>query len=370
MNIPQYTIDDLHEVPTPALVYYKDVILSNIKKTINLAGTAQRLWPHVKTHKMAEVVRMQQKAGIQRFKCATLAEAEMLALCKAQDILLAYPLVGPNIELFIRLIKKFPCSRFWATGDTDSQVVLLAGAARKAKLIIPFLVDVDIGMNRTGVPLESADKFFVRWSSLKGLDLCGLHCFNGNYKISDPVLRCQAVEATASVIFSMQKKLRSMGQNCSVVIVGSTPSMPAYAPYKEAFVSPGTSFITDYNYYALFPDLNFLPAAALLTRVISKTGNFFTLDLGYKAIAADPKDIRGVILGLEDAKPVFHCEEHWVFEIAPEKQKMMPQVGTVLTVIPAHICPTTALYPSVLASENGRLIGEWEVNARNRKITV
>jgi D-serine deaminase-like pyridoxal phosphate-dependent protein len=103
---------------------------------------------------------------------------------------------------------------------------------------------------------------------------------------------------------------------------------------------------------------------------MSRTGSLCTLDLGYKAIAADPKKIRGIILGLEEAKPLFHCEEHWVFEAAPEKQDLIPPVGTLLTVIPAHICPTTALFPSVLVAEGGRIIGEWEVSARNRRITI
>ena len=67
---------------------------------VDMAGGASRLCPHVKTHKMAEVVRLQQAAGIDRFKCATIAEAEMLARCPAKDVLLAYQMVGPNADRF------------------------------------------------------------------------------------------------------------------------------------------------------------------------------------------------------------------------------------------------------------------------------
>ena len=67
---------------------------------IDIAGGAARLWPHIKTHKMAEVVQMQIEAGIDRFKCATIAEAEMAAKAGAKHLTLAYPLVGPNIKRF------------------------------------------------------------------------------------------------------------------------------------------------------------------------------------------------------------------------------------------------------------------------------
>jgi D-serine deaminase-like pyridoxal phosphate-dependent protein len=370
MDAAPYSIKDTARVCTPALVYYKDIIIANIEKTIQAAGGVQRMWPHVKTHKMAAVVQLQQKAGIQRFKCATVAEAEMLALCEARDILLAYPLVGPNIDRYISLAKKYPHSRFWALGDDAVQTALLAAASKAAGIVTPFLVDVDIGMNRTGAPLESAETFFIRCAALEGLELKGLHCFNGNYKITDPLLRKQAVEATGPAIPALRERLHNKGLDCSVVIVGSTPSLPCYASYEDVFVSPGTSFITDYNYYTLFPDLNFLPGAVLLSRVISRNGCLFTLDLGYKAIAADPKDLRGIILGLEEASPVFHCEEHWAFQVPPDKQALIPQIGTLLYVVPAHICPTTALFPSVLVAADGKIEGEWEVSARNRKITV
>lgn len=63
-------------------------------------------------------------------------------------------------------------------------------------------------------------------------------------------------------------------------------------------------------------DLPFVPAAALLTRVISHPEKgIFTLDLGHKGIAADPVSIRGIIVNLEEADPILHSEEHWVWRM-------------------------------------------------------
>ena len=66
-----------------------------------------KLRPHVKTNKITEVCAMMMEAGISKFKCATIAEAEMLAMIKAKDVLLAYQPVGPKIKRLLRLIQQY-----------------------------------------------------------------------------------------------------------------------------------------------------------------------------------------------------------------------------------------------------------------------
>src|SRR5437899_467683 len=98
-----HKVVNVREVASPALLVYPDRIEENVRRMIQMAGGVERLRPHVKTHKLAEVIRMQMKQGITRFKCATVAEAEMTASCNAQDVLLAYQPVGPNAERLVRL---------------------------------------------------------------------------------------------------------------------------------------------------------------------------------------------------------------------------------------------------------------------------
>ncbi len=93
---PHYAIRDTSRIYSPALLFYKDLIRTNINRAIEMAGDPERLRPHVKTHKTREIVRMGLEAGIRKHKCATIAEAEMVASCDAPDVLIAYPLVGPN----------------------------------------------------------------------------------------------------------------------------------------------------------------------------------------------------------------------------------------------------------------------------------
>src|SRR5437764_13734928 len=93
-----YTLHDDSAVPSPALRFYPELIRRNLARVLELAGGPARLRPHVKTHKTREIVQLELAAGITKHKCATIAEAELLADAGAADVLVAYPLVGPNCE--------------------------------------------------------------------------------------------------------------------------------------------------------------------------------------------------------------------------------------------------------------------------------
>ena len=149
--------------------------------------------------------------------------------------------------------------------------------------------------------------------------------------------------------------------------------MPCFAPrldrYSEAWLSPGTLFVGDYGYTKGLPDMNYPPAAAILTRVISHPQkNCFTLDLGTKGISTDQVS-PGLLLGVE-AAPLFQSEEHWVFQMNPGHEEERPPIGEILYVIPYHICPSTALYSDVVIVKAGAKADLWPVTARARKLTI
>lgn len=364
-----YALQGEDAIVTPALVYYKELIEQNIELAIRIAGSAGRLWPHVKTHKSADMVRLMMQHGIVRFKAATIAEAEMAASCGAEHVLLAYPLVGPNPARLLRLKQAFPHTTFWAIGDDFASAETLSALAVQAGTTVRFLVDVNMGLNRTGVAIPDCEAFFLRCRALPGLQACGFHCYDGNHNAPDPEERKLQVRQTAEPLMAMRGRLEA---NCGPLtfVMGGTPSFPCYVPYADTYLSPGTCFLNDAGYGRKYADLPFANAAVVLTRVVSHPcAGRFTLDLGYKGIAADPEGPRGVILGGEKAyRSVMQNEEHWIFETV-EPGAPVPPVGKMLYVIPTHICPTSALYPAALLAENGRLTGEWPITARNRRIT-
>jgi D-serine deaminase-like pyridoxal phosphate-dependent protein len=367
MDSNAYILGDAESLVSPALIYYEDIIRANTRRTIEIAGGAERLWPHVKSHKTAEIIKMQIRMGITRFKCATIAEAEMCAAAGAGHVILAYPLVGPNIARFARLSEVFPQTVFYAIGDDYAQLALLGAEALKRGKPVNLLVDVDMGMHRTGVAIDRLEAFYEQAAGLEGLALRGLHCYDGHIHDSDFNARKTKVDAIDRELLRAREGLTNRGFDCGLLVMGGTPTFPCRAGTGDWYLSPGTCFIGDWGYAVKFPDMNFTPGAALFTRVVSHPGGgAFTIDLGYKGIASDPAGGRGIIAGMEDAEPLFQSEEHWVFSLPPGKTP--PPVGSACYVIPTHICPTSALYPEILIAREGKIVETWPVSARNRRI--
>jgi len=373
MDRSTYALKDTADIISPALIYYKDMILENTKRVIEMAGGAEWLWPHVKSHKAEGMIKMQVELGITRFKCATVAEAEVTAEAGGVHIILAYPLVGPNVPRFLQLVKAYPQVHFYAIGDDFGQLSILSEEASRAEINVNVLVDVNTGMNRTGVPLTLLESLYGQASALKGISLKGMHCYDGHRKDHNFSERKARAEEGDRQLLEIRDSLKAKGFDCGLMVMGGTPSFPCRTGKAGFYLSPGTLFISDWAYSSTLPDLDFPPGAAVFCRVVSHcgavsgVGNYFTIDLGSKGIATDHlADARGVIAGLEEAKPVFQSEEHWVFSL-PEKMAL-PPIGSECYVIPAHICPTSALYPDILVAEGGKITESWQVSARNRKI--
>ena len=101
-----YHINNTDTIDTPALVFYPSRMEDNILLLKSMIKDISLLRPHIKTHKTREATLMMMKAGILKFKCATIADAEMLGSRLAPDVLLVYQPVGPKISRFISFIKK------------------------------------------------------------------------------------------------------------------------------------------------------------------------------------------------------------------------------------------------------------------------
>ena len=108
MRDSRYALRDPSELLSPGLLIYRGLVRQNLQAMIAMARGADRLRPHVKTHKMAEIVRMAESMGIRKHKCATLAEAEMVAAAGGTDVLLSYPLIGPNLKRFAQPGPRLP----------------------------------------------------------------------------------------------------------------------------------------------------------------------------------------------------------------------------------------------------------------------
>lgn len=368
----RYQIADLSEIFSPGLVVFRDLVQQNLAGMVRVAGTAARLRPHCKTHKMPAVIALEQELGITRHKAATIAEAEMLACAGVDDIFLAYNVVGPNVGRVVRFVRAYPGVKLSVTADHPVPLAQLSAAMEAAGRSVEVLLDVDTGLHRTGIPLglEALD-LYRQIARLPGLVPGGLHLYDGHNHQKDAAERRAAVMAVWEPAARFRDELVTAGLPVPKIVAGGTASFPIFATIADPAIelSPGTTIFHDYGYGDAFPDLLFQPAALLLTRVISRpTPNRITLDLGYKSVASEnPLTNRVRFPDLPNAVPVLQNEEHLVIETS-SAERFTP--GDALFAIPKHICPTTALHQQVYVVSGGRLVDRWPVVARDRVLKI
>jgi D-serine deaminase-like pyridoxal phosphate-dependent protein len=231
------------------------------------------------------------------------------------------------------------------------------------------LLDLDIGQHRTGVAPDSrAFELYRLIASLPALIPGGLHAYDGHIHDADLTIRKSACEAAFAPVELLRRRLELDGLAVPRIVAGGTPTFPVHARREGVECSPGTCVFWDAAYGTKLSGLDFLPAAVLLTRVVSKpTPGRLCLDLGYKAVASEMPHPRVVFLNLQDGQPVAHNEEHLVVETSNAEAF---QVGDCLYGIPWHICPTVALHSEVIVIEDGTAIKRWKVTARERRLTI
>jgi D-serine deaminase-like pyridoxal phosphate-dependent protein len=365
-----YTIDDADQLDSPALVFYPERIAENIRILKGSINDVSRLRPHVKTHKSREITELMLQAGIHKFKCATIAEAEMLGLCKAPDVLLAYQPVGPKISRLIALIKFYPETAFSCLVDHEDVANAIASAARAAGITVSVFLDLNVGMGRTGIlPDERAAVFYRQISNTPGLKIKGLHAYDGHIHDASYTAREQQWKLALNAIMALKNKIMDLPE--PVIVAGGTPTFPFYAQLEDQHIecSPGTFVLWDKGYQDAFTEQKYLTAALVITRVIALTDETkITVDLGHKSVAAENELNRRVyFLNAPDAKMAGQSEEHLVLEVGTD-HGFKP--GDVLYGLPIHICPTVALYGKADTVEDHHITGEWKIISRERKINI
>jgi D-serine deaminase-like pyridoxal phosphate-dependent protein len=268
-------------------------------------------------------------------------------------------------------VRGYRGTSFRATVDHPDAAHALSAAVQGLDRRVPVLVDLEIGMGRTGiVPGEQAAELYALLDRLPGLVADGLHAYDGHIHDTDLADRRRAAQSGLESTLALHERLLKWGLAVPRLVVGGTPTFPIHAELEIPGVecSPGTCVLQDDGYQKRYPDLPLTPAALLLTRVVSHPAvDRICLDLGHKAVAADPAGPRVRLFELDDARPVVHSEEHLVLETAAAAN--IPN-GSPLLAIPTHICPTVALHRRAYLIEDGELAGVWEVTARDRVLGV
>ncbi len=361
-----YVISNAAEIPTPALVLYRDRVADNIECMGELLGGFSRLRPHIKTHKMSRIARMEMDAGIDKFKCATPKEAAMLAAIGATDILIAYPIIGANIERVINLQQSHPGIDLKVIADDENSIRSLSDACAASDVTIGVMIDLNTGMDRTGAqPGDSSLELAQLISESQALTFEGLHAYDGHVSGEDAEVRGQTTRDAIQKAIDTRTLIESNDLEVKTLVASGSPSFEFNAKVPEVDeVSPGTWIFWDTGYSETI-SIPFRWAALVLASVISTPGpDLITLDAGSKSISPDTPVPYFRVLGLpENLEFVRRNEEHQLLRIP--KGTPRPNVGDQFYLVPRHVCTTINLWDEACVVDGANTFTEtWPIDAR------
>ncbi|MDR0348583.1 MAG: D-TA family PLP-dependent enzyme [Tannerella sp.] len=361
-----YQISNIEQIDSPALVVYPAKAAANIQQTVDMAGDVNKLRPHVKTCKMREVCNMMLQAGISKYKCATIAEAEMLAMLGSVDVLLAYQPVGPKIIRLLNLAEAYPFTHFSCLIDCETSATAIHEACRKKNITLDVFIDLNVGMNRTGIIPGKAAELISHIRRLPNLRISGLHGYDGHIHDENPLERKKAADISFEKVRNLYLTMQPSFTYPLTMVMGGTPTFPVHINRPDCECSPGTFVFWDWGYKQMMKELPFEYAALVVSRLISTVDeHHICVDLGYKSVAAESPLPRVHFLNAPEAVPSAQSEEHLVLKV-PDSSKYA--IGDVFYGVPRHICPTVALYEKAFVIENNEMKKTWHVIARNRII--
>jgi D-serine deaminase-like pyridoxal phosphate-dependent protein len=328
------------------------------------AALGIELWPHVKTHKCAEVIAAQLAAGAAGMTVATPAEAELARDAGAPAILVAHPPASPDrLERIVALAGEV---RLRVALDSEAVAEALDAACRAAGVRAGWLWELDCGVGRCGTAPgeETADRVAALAGRLGVAAFEGLLTFPGHAYGGDVL---GAAEDERRALASTTAALERRGVAVPARSAGTTPTgwaLTDAGPVTE--LRPGNYVFHDATQVALGAAAWEDCALSVLATVVSRPDpRRVILDAGSKALAAERMTPLTPHLGHVPGHPGLVVER--LFEehaILTSAEPVAIPVGARLAVVPNHACAAANLHERMVVTAGGEPTGEWAVAAR------
>ena len=357
------------DLPTPAILIDAAIVRRNIQR---MAGYAReqdlKLRPHTKTHKSVLVAKMQLEHGAVGLTVAKAGEAEVMAAA-GDDLLVAYPVVDPRRCVVLARLAKEKTVR--VAIDSTTAADTLSAAARSAGSTIGILVDLDVGLHRTGVQNAREALALAQHVAKKpNLRLDGLLFYPGHIGGPSPKQE-MAIGGVDAIVNETLDLWSASGLEAKIVSGGSSPTaLQSHRVSRMTEFRPGTYVYHDMNGvrggYASFDDC----AARIVATVVSTAvPGQFVVDAGTKALTSDrcgpvPDSGHGHVVEYPQAKIKRLTEEHGQVDAVTFDKP--PKVGERVTIIPNHICPCINLQDRVWWKDGNEPPRPIPVDARGR----
>jgi D-serine deaminase-like pyridoxal phosphate-dependent protein len=357
------------DLPTPALILDLDALTRNLDRmALHYYGREVQLRPHAKTHKSPGIAAAQLKRGAAGICVAKLSEAEMMIGAGITDVLVTTGVVDPlRIRRLVALAGTCPGLR--AVTDHAANVDMLASAAAAVGVVLPVLVDLNCGGNRTGAPTGKAGAALAEQiARLPSLRFDGFQAFASHimHLKGYEERRRKSLEALEKVV-ETRRRAEKAGLAVTVLSVGGTGTWDIDCEVEGVTdVQAGSYVFMDVMYRdiggkhgPIFDD--FEPALFVLSTAISQPHKGqITIDAGYKASATDHQPPEP--WGVGGVRYRWSGDEHGILFLDAPSRKI--DIGDRVLLLAGHCDPTVNLYDFYWVVSGERVVGQWPVAGR------
>ena len=352
-----------NELDTPVLWVDLDILEKNIEQLANFFSNANINWrPHTKGIKVPAIAHKAITAGAIGITCAKLGEAEVMAASGIQDILIANQIVGH--KKITRLVNLRQHVDVKVAVDNEKNVLEIGQAARGKGVQVGVLVEVNLGMDRSGVqPGNAALELASLVNQTEGLQLRGLMGWEGHTTaIEDPEERRKAINVAIKKLTDSTELCRNAGLPIDIVSCGGsiTANVTSFIPGLTESQTGGAMFCD-----VLYKSRGVSTENALYVRstVTSRPApDIITLDAGFKALPAWLIQPRPV--GVTGIKSFRTSAEHGKIILQAPNYEI--DVGDVLDVIVSYGDYTVFLYDYLYGLRSGGVEVVWKIEGRGK----
>ncbi len=344
---------NVYDLETPSVLIDLDIMQNNIERMqahCNSLGLAFR--PHIKTHKIPDIAKMQIEAGAVGIACQKVSEAEVFTEAGINNIQIPYNIVGP--QKTARLVDLALYNKVTVSADHPSIIAGLSDAAKAADMRLNVMVDLVTDLQRTGAPVSEVVTLAQKIDQDEHLHFAGLLVYPSN-----PIVRPDLQEALYALNHA------GIGVN-SVSGGGTGAALVAHEMPELTELRVGTYVFNDWGTVCRgWASLEDCAMTVMATVVSRPTQDRTILDCGSKTLSSDAYDgCFGYIVEYPDARIYQLNEEHGYVDMSacPER----PTIGERVHVIPVHTCVVTNLHNQIYGVRGEEVEVTWPVAARGQ----
>ena len=368
------TAVNLATLDTPALLIDLDIVWRNLEGMQKKADKCRvSLRPHIKTHKIRELARLQMGLGAVGVTVAKVSEAEVMAEAGIEDIFIANQVVSEKkLNRLAALSKKVNIS---VGLDSTQAAENLSAIFAASGLTIEYLIEIDSGLNRCGVlPGRDAVELYEAINGLPSLRFKGIFTHAGQVYGAGSISEVMEVSRHESkVMVATARALEQAGTSAEIVSVGSTPTMKVWEGHEGVNeIRPGNYIFHDAIQLSLGVATMEECALSIVATVISRPSRErAVIDGGSKAFSSDRgahgKEMAsgfGIVLGKKAILSRL-SEEHGIMSLDPDEDL---EIGDRVRIIPNHACAVVNLFDLAYGIRNGEVVEEFQIAARGKML--